>query len=145
MSSPVVQVNTSRLGMILSPAAAPIPSRLLQRIRAGEFVEMRDLLADNVSLHHQLEDLQGVMTATPAAFRPRIREVPSLSSWMYCFAAYIAVRTQDPQTRDMLAYGRLIIREALRHGGNGWQEYDRSFRRQLMGHYHGIPLFQACR
>lgn len=25
---------------------------------------------------------------------------------------------------------RLIIREALRHGGDGWQEYDRSFRSQ---------------
>ena len=27
----------------------------------------------------------------------------------------------------MLAYCRLIIREALRHGGSGWQEYDRTF------------------
>ena len=31
----------------------------------------------------------------------------------------------------MLAYCRLIIREALRHGGTGWQEYDRVFRQQL--------------
>ena len=31
----------------------------------------------------------------------------------------------------MLAYSRLIIREALRHGGSGWLEYDRIFRRQL--------------
>ena len=27
-------------------------------------------------------------------------------------------------------YCRLIIKEALRHGGTGWQEYDRTFRRQ---------------
>jgi hypothetical protein len=45
--------------------------------------------------------------------------------------AYAAVRTQDPFTRDMLSYARLIIREALRYDGRGWQEYDRSFRRQL--------------
>lgn len=32
----------------------------------------------------------------------------------------------------MLAYCRLTIREALRHGNNGWQEYDRSFRRQVV-------------
>ena len=31
----------------------------------------------------------------------------------------------------MLAYSRLLIREALRHGGSGWLEYDRVFRRQL--------------
>ena len=39
-------------------------------------------------------------------------------------------KTRDPVTRDMLAYCRLIIREALRHGGNTWQDYDRAFHRQ---------------
>ena len=36
----------------------------------------------------------------------------------------------DARTRELLAYCRLIIREALRHEGSGWQEYDRTFRRQ---------------
>ena len=63
--------------------------------------------------------------------RTRLREVPSLVSWMYCFTAYVAIRTQDPLTRQMLAYACLIIREALRHGGGGWAEYDRVFRRQV--------------
>ncbi len=88
---------------------------------------MRDLLADNVALHSQLEDLHRL---SPLPLRPRLREVPSLHSWMYCFMVYVAVRSGDPLTRDLLAYCRLIIREALRHGGNGWLEYDRSFRRQ---------------
>ena len=93
---------------------------------------MRDLLADNVSLHAQLEDLHGQapFVSTPMPFRPRLREIPSLTSWTYCFLAYAAVRSRDPQTRDLQAYCRLLIREALRHGGSGWQEYDRSFRRQ---------------
>ena len=43
----------------------------------------------------------------------------------------MTVRTTDPLTRQMLAYSRLIIREALRHGGSGWLEYNRVFRRQL--------------
>ena len=121
-----------RRGLILSPAADPIPHRLVHRIQSGDFVEMRDLLVDNVALHDQLEDLHGSapLAATPLPFRPRLREVPSLHSWMYCFAAYVAVRSSDPVTRELLAYSRLIIREALRHGGNGWQEYDRSFCRQ---------------
>ncbi len=123
-------VLTSQRGLILSPSADPIPHRLVQRIQSGEFVEMRDLLADNVSLHTQLENLHGQTTvaSTPIPFRPRLREVPSLISWTYCF---LAVRSGDPQTRDLLAYCRLLIREALRHGGNGWQEYDRSFRRPI--------------
>ena len=62
------------------------------------------------------------------SLRPRLREVPSLSSWLYC--AYIAVLTPDTHTRELLAYCKLIIREALYHGGMGWQEYDRTFRCQ---------------
>ena len=116
-----------RSGRVLSPAADPIPYWLVQRIRSGEFVEMHDLLADNIALHNQLEDLHGHTTS----LNPRLREVPSLASWVYCFAAYMAVRTEDLRTRDMLAYCRLIIREAIRHGGSGWQEYDRTFRRQV--------------
>ncbi len=41
------------------PSADPIPYRLVQRIRSGDFLEMRDLLADNMALHGQLEDLHG--------------------------------------------------------------------------------------
>ena len=119
-------------GMILSPASDPIPHRLVQRIQAGDFVEMQDLLVDNIALHNQLDTVHGPLSlaSTPPALRPWPREVPSLGSWMYCFAAYVTVRTRDPQTQDMLAYCRLIIREALRHGNNGWQHYDRSFHRQ---------------
>ena len=51
--------STSTLGLILSPSLDPIPHRLVSRIQAGEFVEMRDLLADNISLHNQLEDFHG--------------------------------------------------------------------------------------
>ena len=48
---------------------------------------------------------------------------------MYSFSAYMAVRTTDEFTRNMLTYCRLIIHEVLRHGGQGWIEYDRTFHR----------------
>lgn len=118
--------------MILSPAADPIPRTLVQRIQTGHFIEMRDLLADNIALLNQLSSLHGPLSLPLTTVnRTRLREVPSLISWVYCFNAYVAVRTSDPITRDMLAYSRLLIREALRHGGNGWLEYDRVFRRQM--------------
>lgn len=122
----------SNPGMILSPAADPIPHALVQRVQSGQFVDMRDLLADNIALLNQLSSLHGT-GALPLSTvnRTRLREIPSLVSWLYCFNAYAAIRTSDPLTRQMLAYSRLIIREALRHGGPGWLEYDRVFRRQL--------------
>ena len=75
---------------------------------------MRDLLADNIALMGQLSSLHGTLPLPPTTIqRTWLREVPSLASWMYCFAAYIA------------------IHEALRHGGTGWAEYDRVFQRQV--------------
>lgn len=123
---------SSMPGLILSPACDPFPRTLVNRVQSGHFVEMRDLLADNIALVSQLSSLHGtVPLPLTTVQRTRLREVPSLVSWMYCFAAYVAIRTPDTLTRQMLAYARLIIREALRHGGGGWAEYDRVFRRQI--------------
>ena len=47
---------------------------------------------------------------------------------MSCFLTYAAVRTGDVQTCNLLTYGRLVVREAQRHSGPGWLEYDRIFR-----------------
>ena len=73
-------------GMILSPAANPIPYSLVQRIQSGQFVEMRDLLADNIALFSQLSPMNGV-PHLPADILNNtcFREVPSLVSWLYCF------------------------------------------------------------
>ena len=127
------QVAQQSLGLSLSPAAAPFPHKLVTRVQAGEFVEMRDLLSDNMSLLQQLETLGGpsVAPGLPGALKPRLREVSTLPTWLYCFLAYVAIRTESQQVHDMLAYARLIIREAQRHGGVGWLDYDRVFRQQM--------------
>ena len=115
--------------MILSPALDPIPQRLVQRIRLGRFIGMHELLSDNIAPHEQVETIQGVANAAslPLLLRTRQREVTSLISWVYCFTTFIAVQTSDQLAREMLAYCQLTIREALRHGGHGWQDYDRTF------------------
>ena len=130
--SPTPYNSMAQPGLILSPAADPIPQNLVQRIQSGQFVEMRDLLADNIALLNQLSSLQGALSLSLGTVNhTRLREVPSLVSWLYCFNTYVAVRTSDELTRQMLSYSRLIICEALRHGGSGWAEYDRVFRRQM--------------
>ena len=92
---------------------------------------MRELLTDNISLVHQLESIQGFSPLNLlGATRPKLREITSLSTWIYCFLGYVAIRTSDPTARDQLAYARLIVREALHHGGAGWLDYDRDFSQQ---------------
>ena len=108
-------------------------------------MEMRDLLTDNMSLLQQLETFNSncQLPGLPGALRPPLREVTSLGSWVYCFLAYIAIRADDPGTRHMLAYARLVVREAQRHGGGGggggasWTMTECSASRQ--------PSTQPCR
>ena len=89
---------------------------------------MKELLSDNMALQSQLEELPA---QTALAARPHhLREIESPLSWAFCFLMYIAVRTGDKETRDMLAYARLVIQEAQCRGRTGWFEYDKWFRRQ---------------
>ena len=55
----------------------------------------------------------------------------SLPSWIYCFLTYQAVSTLDQAIHDQLIYTRLMVHEALCHGGKGWLDYDRLFRQQV--------------
>ena len=118
----------SEQALVLSPAFAPFPAKLVQRIRAGEFVEMRDLLPDNITLLQRLAPLRESLEFTTLTTRSRLREVNSIQTWVYCFLAYVAIRTTDPMTRNMLTYARLVLREAARMGGRGWQAFDVIFR-----------------
>ena len=126
---PRIQGQNITQGLVLSPATEPLPKKIVDKIRSGQFVEMRELLADNISLLSHLDSTQGPLAAGTS--RPRLREVTNLITWCYCFMGFIATSTADQKTRDQLAYARLIIREAQRHGGQGWLDYDHAFRQQV--------------
>ena len=120
--------------LILTPTIDPMPPKLVQRIRSGQFVELKELLPDNMALQQQLETIQGhtSLPLLPPSLKPRFREITTPVSWAVCFLTYAAVRTQDIATRVHLVYARLVLQEALRHGGYGWLDYDRLFRRQAV-------------
>ena len=114
--------------VILSSALPPIGAKLAQKIKSQQYVAMKELLSDNMALHSQLEDLP---SQAPVVSCPhRLWETDSPLTWVFCFLDYMAVRTNDIETRNMLTYARLVTREAQCHGGAGWLEYDRWFRQQ---------------
>ena len=114
-------------GLVLSPAAEPLPRRLVEKIVSRQFVEMKELLSDNISLLSHLETVQGLTSLELfGGRRPRMREVTSLPMW--CF---LLPWVCGGSSRNMLAYGRLLIREANRHDGQGWMDYDQAFRQQV--------------
>ena len=46
-------------GIVLSPDCKPIPAKLVERVRSGQFVEMRDFLPDNIKLMDKLHFCSG--------------------------------------------------------------------------------------
>ena len=94
---PTPVVSPTVAAMVLSPALDSVPQHLVQCIRAGQFVEMRELLGDNIALHDQLEAVQAhtSLIALPSMCRTCQREVNSLTGIMailfshFCCGAYI--------------------------------------------------------
>ena len=96
---------------------------------------MRELLPDNLALTERLAALpQGLAPPKPPGER-EITGDKALLTWVSSFATYVAIVAEAHPSRvgDMLAYLRLIVREAGKFGGNGWLTYDSVFRRNHEG------------
>ena len=110
----------------------PILVHIVSLVQAGRYVEMHDLLGDNVAMRGHLDDIRETMGSSvlQVSSWAHVREVTTLPSRLCCFVSFLAVGTTDCVTWEGLAYATLLIRESLRHGGSGWLEYDRLFRQQ---------------
>ena len=126
-------LSSQPLPFRMASSLPPVPPKLVRKIQALEFVEMRELLPDNLAPVERLEALPVHMGQS--ARNPEQREIASLHTWTSSFATYVAVLSQAHPSRvvDMLAYMRIIIREAHKHGGMGWLTYDAVFRRNQQG------------
>lgn len=111
---------------ILGECLPPVPQKLVAKIQKGDYVEMAELLRDNMELQRrQADDSQNQIKANR-------REVPDLLSWITCFGTYASVVcSKHPHwIRELLAYQTILVREARRCGGKGWQAYDAMFHQQ---------------
>ena len=118
--------------LIISPALPPIPAKVVDRVQSGKFVEFKEFLADNVLLLQRLQEL-GVAGSVAPALQPlvsgsRLREVTDPVSWASCFLAFLATKVEHKETRELAAYGMIILQLASKHQGAGWRSYDRQFR-----------------
>jgi len=119
----------------LGPGRAPIPPKLVTKILSSKFVDLAELLPEN--LDDPLSDTTSFTiensTIVPLHRSSRERKTDlDILSWVECFNSYISViATYRPhRARDLLAYMALIIRTAKRFGGKAWFHYDRAFRRE---------------
>lgn len=115
--------------LVLSAALPPVPAKIVEKITQEQFVDFKDLLADNMALQKRLNEV-GIHTHfySPTG---RLREVQDPLTWVSCFLAFMATRIEDKETRSLAAYGMIVIHLARKHGGRGWLAYDSLFRQQV--------------
>ena len=143
-----VQVLESALSQVvrLSTTFSPLPVKLVTKIEMGQFVEMKELLADNIALQRQLDAIQGQLAyPLPAAGVPtassslppheRHRLSTGLSLLFLGVCSSPDDRSRDPQPADLWP--------ADCPGGRNMTRCFAS-RRHLTGPCHGTSSAPAC-
>ena len=104
---------------LFSDGFPPVPAKLVGKILRLEFVDMAELLRDNIETERR-QGRQREAAGVPAKQQQR-REVPDILSWIQCFGIYVSVVASKFPERvsRMLAYqttpvrGRQLV--CLRH------------------------------
>ena len=115
----------------LGEGLPPIPAKLVGKICKGEFVNIAELLRDNMEAERRRTYSQCMETSRGGGSSAR-REIPDLLSWLQCFGMYAAVAaSKSPDSiPQLLVYQTMIVRELRRCWGKGWLNYDTMFWQQ---------------
>ena len=95
-------LKSSGKPFILSEGLPPVPYKLVARILKGEFIDIAELLRDNLEAQRRASAV-AQHSSTPAKSR---REIPDLMSWVQWLDTYIAVVTSKfpHRIKELLAY-----------------------------------------
>ena len=97
----------------MSPSLLPIPGKVIDKVWAGLFVDLREMFPDNAALTKQITD-------TGSSAGSKLRELEDPLTWAFYFLAFLAVSVNDRKAKELAAYSQIVIQLAQRHGGRGW-------------------------
>lgn len=114
----------------VGPGYSPIPEKLVSKIQAGQFIELADLLPENVKA--QDTEPQSYLNGNLlVASKKRVREITDVMTWVEAFTVYMWIFCSAHPTRwpDLTQYKLLILQTARQHSGKAWLHYDSAFRK----------------
>ena len=109
--------------IMVSAGLPPIPTKIVNRIQGGLFVEMYELLPSTLTStqYNTIED---------ESRKSKHRRELSIMEWVQSFGVYMAVvaRTKPHRIPDLLGYQQQIIQASYNRQPGCWADYDRQFR-----------------
>ena len=116
---------------IVGPGHAPIPGKLVAKIREGQFVELAHLLSINLREVEQEPQtfLEGKLLVSKS--KRRQVEITDILTWTKAFTIFqmVTCEAHPQQWSDLTKYKLLIIQTAHQFSGRAWLEYDLAFRK----------------
>ena len=131
-------------GVYMGEGISPVPAKLAERIRRGEYVEMEEMLPEIWS---------GQKDEVLREARPRrTQKVAEIFTWLQSFVSYVVVRgaAAPKLIPELMAYQVTIVRVSQDFSGLAWVRYDQAYRRQaaLTGHFNwsviNATLYTMC-
>ena len=116
---------------IVGPGFSPVPYKLVSQIVSGKFVDLAELLSDNLkdaeSEPQLLFDGRIILTSTNKRQKTKIADITAWSEAFSIFSLILASHYPS-RWRDLTLYKLLILRTYRQFQGNAWLTYDRAFR-----------------
>ena len=114
--------SSSTEGVYIGEGLPLVPSKLTRKIRAGEFVEMSELLPEVWTPKEEGE---------PEYKKRCGRRVVDIFTWLQCFGVYVSIRGVQSPTAipELMAYMSMIVRVNQEYTGMAWLNYDTLFRK----------------
>ena len=111
--------NADTSPFTLGKGLPPVPSKLVNKICQGEYVDMAELLRDSMELEHR-RDTRDASTNTlfGLSSSPNWREVSDLLSWVQCFGMYAAILCSSYPDKVQQLYG--ISENGYEGGSEVW-------------------------
>ena len=124
-------LHTLNKAFVIGPGYASVPYKLVAKITGGQFIDLAELLPDNIQTQ-EIEPqafLEGKLAV--AGSKKRIVEIEDIVTWIEAFTIFsmILCNSFSVRWRDLNQYKLLIIQTAKRFPGKSWLNYNIAFRK----------------
>ena len=128
-----LQLSSSAL-VSIGEGLPALSQRLIEKIKAGEYVDFSDLPPAKGKSRSSANDwdTRVLLLQVQQSDNPR-RLIPDFPTWAQCFALFAAIKAsaQPASIADLMAYMTEIAKYAKRFQWPSWVIYDQNFRQEM--------------